>query len=580
MRRGRWNGLAAGAATVAHPWRWRLWMHLALVAMVLGSLPQAWAAPAPPDCSNPQQAADSLFRWLQPDAYDPAKASVCLALPEGAQGERLAVQLKQVLDARGVWVPVASMPTDPDHMDESGEHRVVPMPEEFPLFVVVREEDAQWRIAAPTLTAVPQLYADTFSPLSMWFQSSLPSVMYTRVLGLHLWQLLYGVLLLTIAWISGLLARILLRTQVKNLLKRSKLTLDNEAYRRTNTPVMLLVVFGVLLWGLTDLQLGVGASYAVRRVLTVAMWVVGLFTLSRFVSVGGAAAKHWAANTDSKLDDQAIPLVRQAIQMVLLVIGGLYIADAAGIDVWQLAAGVGIGGLAFALAAQDTVANVFGSINIFVDRPFQIGDWVQIGGVEGVVEEVGFRSTRVRTFYNSLVTIPNSQITNANVDNLGLRPRRRIKLTLGLTYDTPTDKVQAYVEGIRAILASHPAVQRSYEVHFYNMGSSALEILVYYHVLTPDWHEELVARSQNLMEFMRLAERLSVSFAFPSTSVYVESTPEHPLPPHDPMSLPELQAVFDSFAPAGTNARPGGPPFDHSWSVKGRDGQRGNADGE
>lgn len=579
MRRGWWNGLVADSATRAHRSPWRMWTHLALVAMVLGSWSQAWAAPAPPNCSNPQEAADTLFRWLQPDAYAPAKASTCLALPEGAQGERLAVQLKQVLDARGVWVPVASMPTDPNYMDEDGEHRVVPMPDEFPLFVVVRGEDAQWRIASPTLTAVPQLYASTFSPLSVWFQRSLPSVMYTRVLGLHLWQLLYGVLLLGIALLGAFLTRILLRTQVKSLLERSKLTLDDDAYARTNTPVVLLVVFGVLLWGLTDLQLGIGAAYAVRRVLTVAMWVVGLFTLSRFVNVGGAAAKHWANDTDSKLDDQAIPLLRQAIQMVLLVIGGLYIADAVGIDVWQLAAGVGIGGLAFALAAQDTVANVFGSINIFVDRPFQIGDWVKIGPVEGVVEEVGFRSTRVRTFYNSLVTIPNSQITNANVDNLGLRPRRRIKLTLGLTYNTPTDKVQAYVEGIRAILASHPAVQRSYEVHFYNLGGSALEILVYYHVLTPDWHEELVARSQNLMEFMRLAERLNVSFAFPSTSVYVESTPDRPLAPQDPMSLPELQEVFDSFAPAGTHARPGGPPFDHSWSVKGRDGQRGNADG-
>jgi len=305
------------------------------------------------------------------------------------------------------------------------------------------------------------------------------------------------------------------------------------------------------------------------------MWVVGLFTLSRFVNVGSAAARAWASGTDSKLDDQAIPLIRQAIQVVLLVIGGLYIADAAGIDVWQLAAGVGIGGLAFALAAQDTVANVFGSINIFVDRPFQIGDWVQIGKVEGVVEEVGFRSTRVRTFYNSLVTIPNSQITNANVDNLGVRPRRRIKMTLGLTYNTPVDKVQAYVEGIRAILAAHPYVQRTYEVQFYNLGASSLEILVYYHVVTPGWHEELNTRSQNLMEFMRLADQLGVQFAFPSTSVYVESTPESPLPKQIAPDLHELQAVVDGFAPGGAQARPAGPAFGHSWSVPGR--ERGSA---
>ncbi len=572
MRR-RWSALlpTPGAMVTA------AMLRLVVALLLLGGAP-ALAQPPAPDCSTPQQAADTLFRWLQPDAYDPAKAATCLDLPPGSQGGRLAVQLKQVLDARGLYVPVAGMPTDPGFVDAAGDHRVVPMPDEFPLLVFTRGADAQWRVASPTLTAVPQLYAETFSPLSMWFQSSLPSVMYTRILGLHLWQLLYGVLVLGVAWLSGLVVRVLLRTQVKNALERSKLTLDDEAYRRTNTPVMLLVVFGVLLWGLSDLQLGIGLSFVLRRVLTVAMWVVGLFTLSRFVNVGSAAASHWAKDTDSKLDDQAIPLLRQAIQVLLLVIGGLYIADAAGIDVWQLAAGVGIGGLAFALAAQDTVANVFGSINIFVDRPFQIGDWVQIGKVEGVVEEVGFRSTRVRTFYNSLVTIPNSQITNANVDNLGLRPRRRIKLTLGLTYDTPPDKVQAYVEGIRAILATHPYVQRSYEVHFYNLGSSALEILVYYHVITPDWHDELVTRSQNLLEFMRLADRLGVSFAFPSTSVYLESTPESPLPKQETPPLEELQAVFDSFAPGGYSARPGGPPFERSWTVKFRDGQRGSAE--
>ena len=549
-------------------WMWVAWQ---LLASPAGAL----AAPAEPDCSNPQEAADTLFRWLQADAYDPKKAATCLALPDGAQGERLAVQLKQVLDARGIWVPVAGMPTDPDYVDEDGEHRVVPMPEEFPLYVLVRGADAQWRVAAPTLTAVPHLYGETFSPWSVWFQQNLPSFMYTRILGLHLWQILYGTLLVCVAFLSGLIVRVLLRTQVKRALKRSKLELDDEAYRRTNTPVMLLVVFGVLLWGLADVQLGIGLSYAVRRILTVAMWVVGLFTLSRFVNVGSSAARSWAGDTDSKLDDQAIPLIRQAIQVLLLVIGGLYIADAAGIDVWQLAAGVGIGGLAFALAAQDTVANVFGSINIFVDRPFQIGDWVKIGSVEGVVEEVGFRSTRVRTFYNSLVTIPNSQTTNANVDNLGVRPRRRIKMTIGLTYDTPPDKVQAYVEGVRAILASHPYVQRTYEVHFYNLGGSALEILVYYHVITPDWHEELAARSQNLMEFMRLADRLGVSFAFPSTSVYIESTPERPLPAQESPSLVELQGIVDSFAPGGADARPGGPAFERSWSVKGR--ERGSA---
>lgn len=527
-------------------------------------------------CVDPQSAADSLFAWQTEGA---AAATVCMEAPQGAtHAGRLAVQLNQILDARGLYLPVSTLPDDPDYRNADGLEVVVPLPE-FPVVSLVRGDDGLWRYSAATMAAVPSLYSQTFSPLSMWFQSSLPSFMYIQVFGMFLWQFAYGLLLLAAAWAAGQLARMLLRGQVKRLLTRSKLTFDEATYARTNLPIVLIVAFGVVYRGLTDLQLGIRTSYALHWLLWVAICLAAVMAVSRFINVGAEVAKSWSHTTDSKLDDQAIPLLRQAAQILVFAFGLLYVADAVGIDVWQLAAGVSIGGLAFALAAQDTVANVFGSVNIFVDRPFQIGDWVKMCGVEGVVEEVGFRSTRVRTFYNSLVTIPNSQITNANVDNFGLRPRRRIKMTLGLTYDTPPDKVQAYVEGVRAILAAHPFVQRTYEVHLYNLGDSSIQILVYYHVVTPGWHEELVARAQNIQEFMRLADELEVSFAFPSTSVYLESTPDHPLPEHVSPPVEQLQDTYNHFGPDGALARPLGTPFTRSWSVQARGIEtKGNAD--
>lgn len=522
------------------------------------------------DCSNPRAATDSLFVWTRAGSFDPDKASRCMDLPPDGNGAQLAVQLKQVLDARGLWVPVPSLPNDPAYVDEDGEARVVPMPEAFPALVVERADDGRWLYSRSTLDAVPELYGNTFSALSQWFQSALPPVFYWRVLGVYLWQLLYGALLLLGALAIGTAVRILLRTQVIKVVKRLDLRLDLDEYARTNRPIVFVVVGLVLLAGLPDLQLGITLSALLRRVVTIGIALGVLVIASRAVNIIARLAQNWAEGTENRLDDQLIPLLRQAAQVIVLVIGGLYLADAVGIDVWKLAAGVGIGGLAFALAAQDTVANVFGSVNIFVDRPFQIGDWVIIGDVEGVVEEVGFRSTRVRTFYNSVVTIPNSQITNANVDNMGLRPRRRVKMMLGLTYDTPPDVLHAYVEGVRAILAAHPYVQRTYEVHVYQFSASSIDILVYYHVVVPGWHEELETRSQNMLEFIRLAEQLGVSFAFPSTSVYVESTPDKPLPARPSQSIPTLGKVADSFGPGGQAARPGGPPFERSWSVQAR----------
>ncbi|MFT4625066.1 MAG: MscS family membrane protein [Myxococcota bacterium] len=552
-----------------------------LVFVALWCALPAWSAPSRPDCSNPKAAANSLFDHLSRDHYDPIKAATCLDSPPGADGARLAVQLLQVLDARGHYVPVAAMSSDPNYLEDDV-HRHIPMPEDFPVLVLVRDPQGNWMFSRDTLDAVPDLYADTFSPLSLWVQQYLPTVFYTRILGLHLWQYLYGTLLVLVSVVSGLLASRLLRGQVRRMVDRSGLELDLRTYDQTRGPVVLVVMLAVLLWGFPDLQLTIGSSRWLSKLLSIAMWLTALVALSRFVNVGAMLATSWAGSTENRLDDQLMPLLRQAAQAVLWVAGGLYLADEIGLDVWKLAAGVGIGGLAFALAAQDTVANVFGSVNIFVDRPFQIGDWVKLGEVEGVVEEVGFRSTRVRTFYNSLVTIPNSQITNANVDNLGLRPRRRIKFTLGLTYDTPPDKVHAYVEGVRAILTAHPMVEATYEVHLYNLGASAIEILVYYHVIVPGWHDELVTRSQNILEFIRLAEAMGVSFAFPSQSLYLQSTPEQPLPPHVTPSIAELENLVSSFGPAGARGRPAGPGFTRDWSVqaRGEASDRGSASDE
>jgi MscS family membrane protein len=335
--------------------------------------------------------------------------------------------------------------------------------------------------------------------------------------------------------------------------------------------VVVLVILTVLIWGVPDLQFGIQTTMAINTVCWVAAGIAMAYLFIRMSDIGACVASSWAENTESKLDDQLIPLLRQALRSLILVLALLFALDAMGIDVWKLAAGVGIGGLAFALAAQDTIENLFGSVNIFVDKPFQIGDWVKIAGVEGVIEEVGFRSTRVRTFHNSVVTVPNSKITNANIDNMGLRPRRRVKLLINLTYDTKPNQMRAFVEGTRAILARNPDVQQTYEVHFYSMSSSSLDVLVYYHLVVPGWHEELTARSHVLLQIMRLAEEINVSFAYPSTSVYLESTPDKPLGPRDDLSFEDAQIIANSFGPDGEQKLSVEPVFERSWSAQARD---------
>ena len=155
-----------------------------------------------------------------------------------------------------------------------------------------------------------------------------------------------------------------------------------------------------------------------------------------------------AERTDTKLDDQLVPLISRALKILVVVLGGVFILESLHYDVASLLAGLGIGGLAFALAAKDTIANLFGSITIFTSKPFHIGDWIAVAGVEGLWKRLG-SDLRIRTFYNSLVSIPNSVVADSSIDNYGERRYRRIKLMLGVTYSTTADQIEAFVEGIK-----------------------------------------------------------------------------------------------------------------------------------
>ena len=194
------------------------------------------------------------------------------------------------------------------------------------------------------------------------------------------------------------------------------------------------------------------------------------------------------------------------------------------IEVTALLAFSSVSGVAIALASKDTVENLFGSIMVFVDQPFQIGDWVIIdGSIEGVVEEVGFRSTRIRSFANSLISVPNAKIAHCTVDNFGKRKYRRFKTTIGLRYDTTTEQMETYVQKIRDYLLQNPAIMNDgVYIYFRDLGAHSLDIMVYTFFEVPDWRAELEAREQCLLQFMRIAEEVGVGFAFPTTTVEVE----------------------------------------------------------
>jgi MscS family membrane protein len=242
---------------------------------------------------------------------------------------------------------------------------------------------------------------------------------------------------------------------------------------------------------------------------------------------------------------------------VAILIRGMQVLGA---DVVPLLAGLGVGGLAVALAARETLTDVFGSLMILADRPYRIGHWVVIGDKEGTVQSIGIRSTRIRTFYDSVLTIPNSKAVSSIVDNMGMRSYRRVKTHVGIRYDTPPERIEAFLEGIKRIIQTNPTTRKDYfHVVLNDFGPDHLVVLLYFFVKVPDWSAELVERQRIFLEIIRLADSLGVAFAFPTQTLEIESLPGQPgREPPAAASAEELRAIAESYASTAGASRPRG----------------------
>jgi len=277
-------------------------------------------------------------------------------------------------------------------------------------------------------------------------------------------------------------------------------------------------------------------SGVIFHAATLTLWTLFYLALTWLVWVAGSVVaenviayeKLRASSIDSQLIRLALRLLTIVLAVAILATG----ADRVGLPAYSVIAGLGVGGLAVALAAQQTLANLLGSIIIMVEKPFAIGHWIKIKDIEGVVEDVGFRSTRIRTFYDSLVTVPSSQMVSSTVDNMELREYRRVKTVLSLAHDTPAEKIEAFIEAVRQIVQTHADTRKdNIQVVFNELGPHSLDILLEFFLKVPDRTGELSARQKILLEILRLAEATGVRFAFPTQTLHIESLPiEMPAP--------------------------------------------------
>ncbi len=460
----------------------------------------------------------------------------------------VAIQLKQIVDGEGVYINFDDIPKQPDYYDSAiSKHRYV-LTAQFPT-ISLELIQGQWVYTENSIREIRRIHSQIFRYGTGALLNLLPKLGTDKILGLYVYQYL-GILILAFAGVfihklfsiffNWLLVKLIIQAGYKELAKGYLLPVAR--------PLSLFFVSILIVVFVPALQLPSEFSWILMTFLRVLVPIFGIIVFYRLVDVLALYLKHLAEKTKSTLDDQLVPLVRKTLKTFVVVVGSLFVLNNLKIDIIPLLTGLSIGGLAFALAAQDTIKNFFGSLMIFVDKPFQIGDWITAGDIDGTVEEVGFRSSRIRTFRNSLMYVPNSKLADSMVDNHGLRQYRRFYTQIALTYDTPPELIQTFVEGLRKIVENHPDTRKDYfHVYFNDMAAFSLNVMFYIFFEVPGWPEELKARHEILMEIMKLAEKLGVNFAFPTQTLHMENFPGQPSLSPSYVSQNEMRVKLDEY---------------------------------
>ena len=413
------------------------------------------------------------------------------------------------------------------------------LPEAGALIIRRNKDDANWRFSQETCAGIETLYneleqepepvakqADAAEqieqPLAIRLRNAFPVFLRNKTVLLPDYQWFCLLVLIFIGLAADALTRRFLSVVSSRWLETYIEEEERAARAKIWRPIGRLANAATWYWGTKLIGLPPATLNILLAVLKLFTIYAAAWTAFAVIDVAAKYLARQALRTDTKFDDLLVPLVSKSLKILTACVAILTAAQTFDAPILGLVGGLGLGGAALAFASKDAVANFFGSVTVLFDRPFEVGDWIVTEGAEGTVETVGFRSTRVRTFYNSLVTLPNSHFTTAAVDNMGRRRYRRIKTTLGLQYDTTPDQLEAFCEGVRELICRHPNTRKDYfHVYFNDFGPSSLDIMLYCFVQCPDWGAELQSRHRLLADIVRLADKLDVQFAFPSRTLYM-----------------------------------------------------------
>jgi len=387
-----------------------------------------------------------------------------------------------------------------------------------------------------------------------WIQqlSARLPVLQWELWGNELWKYLFSLVYIFLAFYVSKFLDFLTRVWLKRWAEKTETRFDDLLLELLNGPVKVVAFVVFLRIGLDVFAWPELVQRVLAKGFTIVVAVSLTYMVLKFVDlVMGIWRQRAQAEADRAFDQQLFPIIRKSLKAFVVVVATLVTLDNIGVNITGLIASLGIGGLAVALAAQDTLANVFGAVAIFLDKPFQVGDRIQLdgpNGVDAVVESIGLRSTRLRNLDGHLITIPNKTVGNATVINITRRPNIRTLMNLGLTYDTPAPKLQRAVDLLDQIYRAHPMTQDVW-ISFNKFADASLNLFIIHWWKGTDYKEYLAGMQALNLAIKERFDAEQINFAFPTQTLYVRQD-----------SNWRIQGASDP--PAGLSARSAGagPP--------------------
>lgn len=338
------------------------------------------------------------------------------------------------------------------------------------------------------------------------------------------WLMLLGVVIAGL--IAGRLLVALLRPALARAARHSSWQWDDLLIAAISAPLSTLIAVRAMHATLPWLPLDSRANALASTLTAVVTTALVLWCAFRAVDVVVAVLSRRSWAVERPATGSLLQIAGRLAKVVVVVLALIVVLAHLGVSVASLVAGLGIGGLAIALAAQKTVENLFGTLSIGVDQPLREGDFVRVSDFVGTVEAIGLRSTRIRTLDRTIVTVPNGQLADQQIESFSVRDRIRLACTLGLVYDTSVAQMRAVLDGVESVLRAHPKIwSEAVVVRFKELGESSLDIEVMAWFQTSDWTEFQGIRQDVLLQFMEVIEASGTSFAFPTRTIHMTAAP-------------------------------------------------------